>query len=110
MRVLFDQRWTPELAPTEMGEKDVDKFLSLERTAQRIDSAIQRTFVWAKVENFDGPKFLVRDVRILCETEQVKENLYAEIQRIQVLLLEGWQTPERIWTDEENIEVIEGVQ
>jgi hypothetical protein len=110
MRVLFDQNWTPELAPQSEDPKTVENFLSLEKTAERIDSAIQRTFVWAKDPDLGGEKYIVRDVRILCETEQVRENLYAEITRLQVLLLEGWRTPERVWTDEESIEVIEGVQ
>jgi hypothetical protein len=111
MRLLFDRRWTQEIGEAAgVPPERVEAFLDLEKTAQRVDAAIQRTFVWASVKDLPAPKFLVRDVRILCETRQLKPHFYATNERLQVLLLEGWQTPERIWTDEEEIEVIEGVQ
>lgn len=116
MIVLFDARWTPELAPSDEDEKDVVDFLSLERTAERIDKAIQRTFVWAEYKKLGEQKFVVRDVRILVEEIPEHERTHGKVmmvvcsERLQVLLLEGWRTPDRVWADEESVEVIEGVQ
>lgn len=111
MRILFNSRWTPELLASPAADPEqVQAFLDLEKTAQRVDAATYRTFVWARVEGLDATKYLVSDVRICCETHELTDGWFAEVERLQVLILEGWKTPERIWTDEEDIEVIETVQ
>jgi hypothetical protein len=109
VKVLFDRRWA-ELPPEHAQPEAVEALCDAEKTARRIDTAIQRTLVWARVEGLEGPKFMVRDVRVYAEHDEVKPGWWVTREWVQVLLLEGWRTPERVWTDEEYVEEIEGVQ
>lgn len=99
MNILFDPTNATDLA-------------ELEKRTARIDEAMRDHFVWAKIRGFGGRKYLVRDVRVLEEVEQYDEERQIAIcsERLQVLLLEGWRTAKLVWTDEEVVDEVEGVQ
>lgn len=110
MKVLFDCRWDADLAPPDMDAQTVEDFLSLGSAAERIEAALQRFLVWAYTNGINAKKLLVKDVRILEPIEFDKEQTYRMALRLQVLLLEGWRSPSFVWSDEEQVEIVEGVQ
>jgi hypothetical protein len=104
MSILFDRRWTPDMLPEAQGGIERgQEFLSPERVATRVIRAMNRAWVFAAFEGLPNEKYVVKDVRMLCCTDAPDE-------RVQVLILEGWRTPARLWTDEPELEIIETVQ
>jgi hypothetical protein len=108
MKILFDiKRLLPANATTEEIVKAMD---FMDTAANRVQKALKRHIVWAKIEGFEGDKYRVRDVRILEEViDEFAPGCYLSADRIQVLLLEGWRTPEMIWTDENTVQEIAGI-
>jgi hypothetical protein len=92
------------MLPEDQGgvERGIE-FLSPERTAVRVMRAMERAWVFAAFDDLPNEKYMVKDVRVLCCTD-------APDQRVQVLILEGWRTPARLWTDEPELEILETVQ
>jgi hypothetical protein len=119
MKILFDKRWL-EFGPSDVSEvaeiakRTADKvasFLSNEKVGDRIARAIERANVWARIEAFGDRDLPVHDVRVLHEGAFNQQNIFIETcQTVQVLIAEGWKQPSFVWTDEPDLEIIEGLQ